>query len=157
MKKKTIELIIIIILLSGFYIPSSLGLYRRNNEGVGSLYSSAWEVGLNQTGINDNVTAVKGSTNGTYTLKIVSESEVDTAYSITVSGIPSGVDVALNGYNNDTFQTPVSGSTTFTNAGIINYTGQREEVTRTLTFKANNGATLVNSQTVNIRVDFVQD
>ena len=157
MKKKTIELIIIIILLSGFYIPSSLGLYRRNNEGVGSLYSSAWEVGLNQNGINSNVTAVEGSTNGTYTLKIVSESEVDTAYSITVSGIPNGVVVALNGYNNDTFQTPVSGSTTFTNAGVIAYSGQREEVTRTLTFKANNGATLVNSQTVNIRVDFVQD
>ena len=157
MKKKTIELVIIIVLLMAFYIPPSLGAYRNNTSGTGSLSTSAWDVSLNQTGISDSVTAIKGSTNGTYTLKIVSESEVDTLYSIKVSGIPNDVDVSLNGYNNGSFQTPVNGETIFSNAGVISYTGQREEVTRTLTFRANNGATLVNNQTINISVDFVQD
>ena len=156
-KIKIIELVVIIVLLTAFYTPSSLGIYKNNTGDTGSLGAAAWNVSLNQTGINNSVTAVEGSTNGSYLLKIVSESEVDTAYSITVSGIPSGVDVSLSGYNNGAFQTPVSGSTTFTNAGVINYTGQREEVTRTLTFRANSGATHVNNQSVSINVEFVQN
>ena len=157
MKKRTIELVIIMVLLTVFYTPSSLGIYKNNSGSSDSLGPADWDVSLNQTGISGSVTAVAGSTNGTYTLKVVSESEVDTAYSVTVSGVPSGVDVSLSGYNNGAFQTPVSGTTTFANAGVIAYTGQREEVTRTLTFRANSGATLVNNQTVTISVDFVQD
>lgn len=157
MHDKKSNLIVLMLLISIFSIPSALGIYKNTANTSGSLSSADWDVSLNQTGISGSVTAVVGSTNGTYVLKVVSESEVDTAYSITVSGVPSGVDVSLSGYNNDAFQTPVSGSTTFANAGVIAYTGQREEVTRTLTFRANSGATLVNNQTVTISVDFVQD
>ena len=157
MHDKKSDLIILIFLISIFSIPSALGIYKNTANSSGALSSADWDVGLNQTGISGSVTAVAGSTNGTYTLKIVSESEVDTAYSITVSGVPSGVDVSLSGYNNGAFQTPVSGTTTFSNAGVINYTGQREEVTKTLTFRANSGATAVSNQSVNISVDFVQN
>ena len=157
MRNKKIELIIVICLLFVLCIPSSFGIYKSISGNNNLVDSAVWSVGLNQTGINGNVLAMEGSTNGTYILKIISESEVDVAYSITVSGLPSGVDVSLDNYNNGAFQTPISGSTTFSNAGVINYTGQSEEVTRTLTFKANTGATIVSNQTVNISVEFVQN
>ncbi len=157
MRNKKIELIIVICLLFVLCIPSSFGIYKSISGNNNLVDSAVWSVGLNQTGINGNVLAMEGSTNGTYILKIISESEVDVAYSITVSGLPSGVDVSLDNYNNGAFQTPISGSTTFSNAGVINYTGQSEEVTRTLTFKANTGATIVSNQPVNISVEFVQN
>lgn len=157
MHNKRIEIVILVFLLSVFCIPSSLGIYIGSADSNSDISAANWYVGLNQTGISGNVTALSGSTNGTYTLKIVSESKVDTAYSITVSGVPSGVDVSLDNYNNGAFQTPISGSTTFSNAGVIAYTGQREEVTRTLTFKANTGASIVSNQPVNISVEFVQN
>ena len=157
MRNKKIELIIVICLLFVLCIPSSFGIYKSISGNNNLVDSAVWSVGLNQTGINGNVLAMEGSTNGTYILKIISESEVDVAYSITVSGLPSGVDVSLDNYYNGAFQTPISGSTTFSNAGVINYTGQSEEVTRTLTFKANTGATIVSNQPVNISVEFVQN
>ena len=157
MRNKKIELIIVICLLFVLCIPSSFGIYKSISGNNNLVDSAVWSVGLNQAGINGNVLAMEGSTNGTYILKIISESEVDVAYSITVSGLPSGVDVSLDNYNNGAFQTPISGSTTFSNAGVINYTGQSEEVTRTLTFKANTGATIVSNQPVNISVEFVQN
>ena len=156
MRNKMIEIILLVCLLTVICIPSSFSVYRSESNTNGLLTAASWDVGLDQTGINSSVLATKGATNGTYTLKVVSESEVDVSYSITVSGLPSGVDVSLNNYNNGAFQTPIGGSTTFTDAGIINYTGSREEVTRTLTFRANNGATLVNNQSVTISVEFKQ-
>ena len=156
MRNKMIEVILLVCLLTVICIPSSFSVYRSESNTNGLLTAATWDVGLNQTGINGSVMATRGATNGTYTLKVVSESEVDVSYSITVSGLPSGVDVSLNNYNNGAFQTPTSGSTTFTDAGVINYTGSREEVTRTLTFRANNGATLVNNQTITISVEFKQ-
>ncbi len=157
MHNKKNEAIILVLLLAFLYIPSSLGIYKNNSGSSVGISTADWYVALNQNGISGSVTATAGSTNGTYTLKLVSDSEVDVIYSITVSNIPSGVDVALNDYNNGAFQTPLNGTTTFPNAGTIDYTGSSEEVTRTLTFRANSGAASVNSQQVTIDVDFKQN
>ena len=154
-KKKIIVLLIFVASL--ICIPPTLSLFRRKANSTGLIDAAKWYVALNQDGISNNVVALTGSTNGVYTLKIVSESEVDTAYSITVSGIPSGVDVALNNYDNGAFKTPLNGIVTFDNAGVIDYTGLREEVLRTLTFRASSSATLVENQPVNVKVDFVQN
>ena len=157
MKNKKIKIIVLVLIVSLICIPSTLSIFRRKANSTGSIDAAKWYVALNQEGISSDVVALKDSTNGVYTLKIVSESEVDTAYSITVSGIPTGVDVALNNYDNGTFKTPSNGTVTFENAGVINYTGSREEVLRTLTFKASSSATLVENKQVNVKVDFVQN
>lgn len=157
MHSKQFQIVILIYLLSVFCIPSTLGLYKRGANSTGSVNAATWSVALNQTGISGSVTATAGDANGsTYLLKVVSNSEVDVDYSITISNIPSDVVVSLNNYNNGAFQTPTNGTVTFTNAGTINYTGSSEEVTRTLTFKAASGAATVNNQTVTINVDFKQ-
>lgn len=157
MHSKNSELIILVYFLIAFSIPSTLGIYKKSNNVSGVVTAARWDVGLNQTGINGSVSVTEGDANGsTYLLKVVSDSEVDVNYSITISNIPNGVVVSLNNYNNGAFQNPTNGTVTFTNAGTIIYTGSSEEVTRTLTFKANSGATTVNAQTVTIDVDFKQ-
>ena len=156
MHNKKIEIAILLCLLLFFSIPSTLGIYKNIASSSKSINTADWDVSLNQTGINGSITTTVGSSNGTdYTLKLVSNSEVDVTYTITVSNIPSGVVVKLNG--DASYTTPSNGTATFPNAGVINYTGSSEEVTRTLTFRANSGATLVSNQSVTIDVDFKQN
>jgi len=153
MHSKTIEMVIFIYMLSVFCIPSSLGIYKKSANPNGTVTVAKWDVSLNQTGISGNVEVTEGDATGsTYTLKVVSESEVDVTYDIIVRNIPSGVQVKLG---NGSFQ-PQSSTVTFSNVGIIPYASSPTEVTHTLTFKANSGATLVNNQQVTVDVDFKQ-
>ena len=154
MHNKNVEFIVLVYLLLTFCVPSTLGIYKNSTTSSKSISPAAWNVSLNQTNISPNVTATIGAVNGsTYTLKLVNDSEVNVSYSITISNIPSGVDVMING---GSYLTPSNGIVVIPNAGTINYTGSSVEVTRTLTFRANNGASLVNNQQVTIDVDFKQ-
>ncbi len=154
MHNKNIELIVLVYLLLSSCVSSTLGIYKNSATTQGVVNTAAWDVALNQTNISPNVTATIGSVNGSdYTLKLVNDSEVNVSYSITISNIPSGVDVKINGGN---YLTPSNGTVTIANAGTINYTGSPVEVTRTLTFRASNGATAVSNQQVTIDVDFKQ-
>ncbi len=152
MHNKTFEIVILLYLVSVFCIPSSLGIYKRASSSSKIVDAALWDVALNQTGVNGNVQVTKGDANGnTYTLNVISNSEVDVTYDIIISNIPSGVQVKLD---NRSFEQE-SSTVTITNAGIISYGAGSN--THTLTFKANNNATLVNNHTVNIDVDFKQN
>lgn len=152
MHNKIFEMIILVYLLSVFSVPSSLGLYKRVSTSSKTIDVAEWDVSLNQNGVSGNMLITEGDSNGgTYTLNVVSNSEVDVTYDIIISNIPSGVQVKLD---NRSFE-PQSSSVTISNAGTILY-GDGPN-THTLTFKANNGATLVNNQQVNIDVDFKQN
>lgn len=152
MHSKVFEIVIFIYLVSVFCIPSSLGIYKRSTTTVETLNLADWSVDLDQTGVTGSVQIIEGDTNGgTYTLNVVSDSEVDVIYDIIVSNIPTGVQVKL-----DTgAYAPENSSVTFSNAGIILY-GDGPN-THTLTFKANTGATLVSNRTINIDVNFRQN
>lgn len=154
MHTKNIEMIILIYLLSVFCIPSTLGIYKTEGNTSGSIDTAEWNVSLNQTGINNTLSIANDGSTSTYTLKVVSDSEVNTEYAIIISNIPSGVDVKLDDEVN--YRTPSNGVVTIDPAGTINYTGSSEEVTHILTFRANNGATVVNNQTITVDVDFKQ-
>ena len=156
MKKRKLLIIACMLMVFAFLvIPLSRAIFKSNGGGTGTIATAAWNVEIDQTGISSNVSTTIGSANGTdYTLKLVSDSEVNVTYSITIDNIPNGVDVKLNG---GSFQTPSNGTITFPDAGTINYTGSPVEVTRTITFKANNGATAVNAQQLTISVDFKQN
>ena len=154
MHSKQFQIVILMYLLFAFCIPSSLGIFKYTTSSTNLLTAAKWDVSLNQNGISGNVTATIGNANGaSYTLKLVNGSEVDVNYSITISNIPSGVVVMING---GSYLTPQNGTVTISNAGTINYSNSPVEVTRTLTFKANNGASTVNNQPVTIDVDFKQ-
>lgn len=153
MHNKMFQMVILVYLVSVFCIPSTLGIYKNTSTASEILNLADWDVALNQNGISGNVSAQAGGSDGSYLLKVVSNSEVDVIYSITVSNIPSGVTVKID---NGTFK-PYSSSVTFDDVGTINYSDQNHEKTHTLYFKANSGATLVNNQTVDIDVDFRQN
>ena len=148
MHSKVFEIVIFIYLVSVFCIPSSLGIYKRSTTTVETLNLADWSVDLDQTGVTGSVQIIEGDTNGgTYTLNVVSDSEVDVIYDIIVSNIPTGVQVKL-----DTgAYAPENSSVTFSNAGIILYSGSRTN-THTLTFRGVSGASFVNNQEVTINV-----
>lgn len=151
MHNKAFEIVILVYLVSVFCIPSSLGIYKRASSSTKSLDAANWSVALDQTGVNGSVEVTKGDANGsTYTLNVVSDSEVDVTYDVIVRNIPSGVQVKLG---NGSFM-PENSTVTFANAGTINY-GDGPN-THTLTFKANSGTVIVNNQTITIDVDFRQ-
>ncbi len=154
MHNKNIELIILVYLLSVFCIPSTLGVYKKSTSTTGVVTVASWDVSLNQTGVNNNVRVVAGDANGTtYTLKVRSDSEVDTAYDVIISNVPSDVEVK---FGNRAFQQPINNTVRISNAGTILYSASNKENTHTIVFKASTGATSVNNQTVNIDVDFKQ-
>lgn len=153
MHNKMFQMVILVYLVSVFCIPSTLGIYKNTSTASEILNLADWDVALNQNGISGNVSAQAGGSDGSYLLKVVSNSEVDVIYSITVSNIPSGVTVKID---NGTYK-PYASSVIFDDVGTINYSDQNHEKTHTLYFKASSGATLVNNQTVNIDVDFKQN
>jgi hypothetical protein len=152
MHNKMFEIVILIYLVSVFSIPSTLGIYKRATSSSQILNLADWSVDLDQTGVTGSVQVTEGDANGsTYTLNVVSDSEVDVIYDITISNIPSGVLVKLDAGS----YAPENSTVTFTNAGTILY-GDGPN-THTLTFKANTGATLVSNRTINVDVDFRQN
>ena len=153
MHSKNIEILILLYLVCSFCVPSSLGILKNESSSSKTVNAANLQVALNQTGISGNISAEAGGSDGSYLLKVVSNSEVDVIYSVTVSNIPSGVTVKLD---NDGFK-PYSSSVTFTDVGTINYSDQNHEKTHTLYFKADSNAALINNQTVNIDVDFKQN
>ena len=154
MHNKVFELIMLVFLVATYGIPSTLGLYRRYNNSTGSITAAAWNVSLNQNNVNGTISVTKGGADGEYAINVESNSEVDTTYDITVSNIPSGVQVKLGPSGN--YETPTNGSYTFTDVDTIYYSDLSHQKTHTLYFKASSGATSVNNQTVTIDVVFRQ-
>ena len=153
MQNKNVKLIALVCLLILFCVPSTLSLIKRIIGSSGMINTATWSVALNQTGVNNSLQVMYDNLNANYTLNVTSTSDVDVQYTIVVRNIPSGVEVKLD---NGSFQTPSNNVVTFNNAGSIYYSDVSKEKTHILTFKANNGATVVNNQTVTVDVDFKQ-
>ena len=139
-------MVIIFVLIVG--IPFSKAIYKNTTTATKPLSISVWDVELNQTGISNNILLVTGGDTKTYAVRVVSNSEVDTEYSIVVSNIPTGVQVALD---EGSFVTPTNGSYTFTDAGEILYSSQTKENTHLLKFKALSSAQ-IGSNTISVDV-----
>jgi len=142
---------IVVTVLSLIILPPTLAIYRDNLDLSTDVALADWEVSLNQTGENSLLEVVPGTANDTdtYTLNIQSLSEVDVKYTIIISNLPSGVEVALD---DGTFQVQTNNTVTFTNAGTILYTDASDVKSHVLKFKATSGASIVNNQTVDINV-----
>ena len=149
MHNKKIEMIVLILLLSLFVIPSSLGIYKSGGNTPSAFAPANWNVSISSNS-SSTMQLTENSGTSSYNLTVTSASEVDTDYKIIVSNLPSGVQVKLD---NGNFE-PYSSTVTFNNAGTILYGGQPQ--THTLTFRANTGATLVNNQQVSVNVEFKQ-
>lgn len=143
------KIIVLFIMLSFFLIPVSFAICKNQAVGNSALVSAQWNVSLEQTGVENNLTVIPGSTTATYTLNVKSLSEVNIKYSIILGNLPSGIEVSLNGID---FYSPSNGTVTFSNAGTILYSSANKTNTHTITFRGGNGAIAVNNQSVTVDV-----
>ena len=149
------SMVIVIAFLAFFAsLPLSTALYKRKNIVQGDMISAIWNVSVNQTGVNNNLSVVPGTYNADYTLNLVNNSQVDVVYSVVLSGLPAGVEVS---YNGGTFQQQDANNTiSFTDIGTILYSAQNKNKTDTLTFRAVNGAAYINNKKIDVDVTMRQ-
>ena len=154
MDKKNKIIICLSIMIAVFlFIPLSVAVFKITAGTSETFTAAVWNVSLNQTGIDNNVTLTVGEDTEEYTLKVRSNSEVDAVYTIEVGNIPSGVEVKLD---SGSYVTPTNNKVTFTNAGTILYSSNNKENTHTLTFKSSSGVTPVSNQSVTVDVTIQQ-
>ena len=146
---KKVGTVVILFAIAVFLIPTSVAIFVRRGGGSASLVSATWNVTLEQTGVNNNLTVVPETATATYTLNVKSLSEVDVKYSIVIGNLPTGIEVSLNGVD---FSQASNGTITFNNAGTILYSAQNRTNTHTLTFRGATGASVVSNQAVTINV-----
>ena len=155
MKKKIItSIVIVVVLLLGFYAIRTFAIFRKASSGTGSIKAAKWSVTRSQSQSGDSIDIMPGLTTDDYILTVESDSEVDVIYSIIISNLPTGVEVDLD--NSGNYSTPTSGTITIDPAGTINYNDAQKTKTHTLTFRATSGAPLVTDQSINIDVKFKQ-
>lgn len=149
MKNKNMYFIFVFAFLFFAFLTHSFGMFKNNSTVTGTINAAEWSVSLEQSGVNNTLSIIPESTNANYTLNVKSLSEVDVVYTIVISNLPQGVEVALD---NGQFQSQTNNTITFTDAGTILYSSINRTNSHTLTFKAVSGATYVNNQTVDIDV-----
>ena len=147
--KKNVIIVVIVFLLV-FSISSAYGLYRGVIGTTGTINSAVWNVAITP-GANTTFRIMPDSGLAQYSFDVISNSEVDAKYSITVNNIPSGVEVKLD---QGLFQGGNS-TVTFPNVGTILYGGTNTNA-HILTFRATTGATIVNNQSIGVFVTFEQ-
>ena len=147
--KRKIEIISLLFILALFIIRSTLSLFRNSLAIDSSSTLATWNVTLEQNGVDRNLTVVPEISNATYTLNVKSLSEVDVKYDVIISGLPTGIEVSIDGTN---FQQETSGVVSFIDAGTILYNASNKTDSKTLTFRGTSSATAVNNQTVTVNV-----
>ena len=148
-KRKVLKILSIILVSSLFLMPIVFALYRNSIIGNGSINTSEWNVSVNQTNENGNLSIIPGGMSTTYRVNITSTSEVDAIYSIVINGLPTGVSVALDSGEP---VLAVNNSVIFSNVGSILYSDAVKTKRHTLTFSAASGTALVNNQSVDVNV-----
>ena len=151
MKRKwIISIAVIISLLLVFFVSSTFAIFKKSVATNNRISLASWDVHLNQTGVNNSLTISHGIQEASYTLNVYNESQVDVRYSIVISNIPDGVEVAIDDDNN--YQAPQNGTYSVADVGTILYSDLDHTNTHTIYFRAASNATPVNAQTVNIDV-----
>ncbi len=153
-KKKVLKILSIMVLTSLFLIPVVFAIYRSSILGDGSLSTANWQVSINQTNENGNLSIVPGTnqsegTTASYAVNITSNSEVDAVYSIVIDNLPTGVGVSLDG---GSFVQEVNNTVVFSSVGTILYNDSNKTRRHVLTFKAASGASVVNNQSIDVNV-----
>ncbi len=150
-KKRIINILIIVIMLSLFIIPSSFSIIKMMNTGNSSVALATWSVSLNQNGENNYLSIVPEpeNTNDSYVLNITSNSEVDIVYSIIIDNLPSGVSVKAD---SGSFIPESNHKVMIPNVGVIRYNDENKTKQSILTFKASANATFVDEEEIDISV-----
>lgn len=152
-KKLVVFLIVFFLLFFSFvFINKTFSSYRSNVISSGETDIAKWELLVD--GDQDNINLVPGGASVSYTLEVTSKSEVSSEYSIIISNLPEGVQIALD---DGGYRDPVSGIITFTDCGHFNSTSSSIVNEHRITFKATSSAGNISGRELNIDVRVTQD
>ena len=140
------------VLLLFFCAMKTFTIFKSAGQKTNSVPTAIWSVSRNHSSSSDSIDLIKGQGGDDYTLTVESASEVDVTYSVIISNLPVGVEVDLDGvtYPQSNNQIRID------DVDTIYYSDQVKTKTHTLTFRATNGATVVNDQEIDIDVEFKQ-
>ncbi len=155
MKNKKILFYILFILLVVTILPfgvsETLAIYRSSVQANGSLNTATWSVSaISQQGNTLNLVSDGVSTQN-YSLTVQSLSEVDVDYTIIISNLPAGVEIALDDNN---FLPQTNNTITFN--GSILYNDATKIKNHILKFRSNVGTTAISNREIDIDVIFKQ-
>ena len=153
-EKKIITFIIIffIVFSSCFLINKTFSKHSSMVIGSGETDVAKWELLLDSD--SGSINLVPGGSSVNYTLRLTSNSEVSSNYSIKISNLPDTVRISLD---NGEFIGPTNGEILFENSGSFNSSSSSVINNHTLSFKAIDGASSVSNRELDIDIIAVQD
>ena len=152
--KKKIHLSLAIIVMVFAIIATTFAIYRGDGSATGTINAATWSISRSQSASGDSLSVIPELASDVYNLTVTSSSEVDVVYTIIVSNLPTGVEVALD---DGTYQAPTSGTVRISNAQtVINYDDAVKTKNHTLTFRATSSAQVISDQEIDVDVEFRQ-
>ncbi len=128
--------------------------YKSEANASSSAKVAKWDVSITPVTQTNSFNMVAGNTAPIeYTVRVNSNSEVSSIYSIVVSNIPNNVKVSLDG---GLEQIPTNNTVTFQNAGMLNVGSTNTYNDHRLVFDAPIEASAVSNNSINIQVEFIQ-
>lgn len=142
------------VLFTANYSMSTFSRYQSNSSNTSSAGVAKWDVSVNQLSASNVLGIVSGDEVAqSYRLKVESESDVTVSYNITLSNLPAGIMVSLDG---DTFQAPVNNEIVYTNVGIFNVSDSTKEREHILYFKVPIDSNVPSTNEIDVDVTLVQ-
>ena len=129
----------------------TMAKYTGVAEETGTVSIAKWDVLANIP--TEDINLVAGNNIDTYTLTVTSKSEVATNYSIVISNLPIGVQVALD---NNNYKNVSSGKVQFNNVGSFNANASNTSKNHTLKIKAELYADEQTNKKIKVDVVFTQ-
>ena len=153
-EKKIITFIIIffVVLFSCFLVNKTFSKHTSIVIGSGETDVAKWELILD--GDDNSVDLVPGGSPIDYTLRVTSNSEVSSKYSIEISNLPDTVRISLD---NGEYKEPLNGTILFENSGSFISSNTSIVNNHTLSFKAISGASSVVNRELEINIIAIQD
>jgi hypothetical protein len=147
-KKTMIYASIIMCILLVFFVSNSLAIFKTQAAANTEVPLATWNVSLTPDA-DDDLVVIPGVSEDTYTLSVTNQSQVDIRYSIILSNLPNGVEVAVG----DGAYQPVSNNTvSFADVGVILFNDSTQTKSHVIHIRGGSNPTYVTAQTVNVSV-----
>ena len=145
---------IYIILFTANFSMMAFSRYNINQSGNASIGIAKWDVSVNNVSPNNFLNIVSGDTPQSYKIKVKSQSEVSTTYTIILSDVPSELEVSLDGRE---YKKPnANNKITYSDIGSFDINDDTTECEHTLSFKAPIDSDIPNINEISIDIKFSQ-
>ena len=153
MKKLLTFFFIYFVFFTTYFSMITLSKYTGTSTGNGPATIAKWDVSIDTSSSSDTLNVVSGGAIQSYTLKVISKSEVGANYSIILSNVPNEIEVSIDGR---TYPVPADNKIVVNNIGSFTANDTTTEHSHTLTFNAPLNSNIPSVNEINVDVEFVQ-